>query len=239
VRKFLILLSLLFLGLFLFLAVLELPEMGNSKNPSQVYTADHYLREGVKETGVENIVTAISFNYRGYDTFGGVTLILTVLCSVLAILKQEKRKISYSSIDISCFKSSIVAKTVLTALLPFVVLFAFYTILHSEILPGGGFQGGVLLGSSVIIFTVVFGSTRVMKRTRFKFEGAAIFFFVLVGLVGMIFGANFLTLTIPGISTSYRFLMAQSMLILLQVGFAISIATIFISIFFSMYREEG
>jgi len=240
-KKILILLGLLFLGLFLFLAALELPEMGNPKNPSQIYAASHYLEKGVKETGVENIVTAISFNYRGYDTFGWVVLIFTLLCSVLAILKREKNK-SYSSVEVSRFKPSKIVQTVLAAFLPFLVLFAFYLILYSHVSPGGGFQGGMLLGGSMIIFVVIFGLTTAMKRMpsqlRVFLEGAAILAFALVGLVGVIFGANFLTLIIPGISTSYQLLIAKSMLILLQMGFAISGAAILISIFFSIYREE-
>jgi len=41
------------------------------------------------------------------------------------------------------------------------------------------------------------------SQLRVFLEGAAILAFALVGLVGVIFGANFLTLIIPGISTSY------------------------------------
>ncbi|MBI4743495.1 MAG: hypothetical protein HY776_01500 [Actinobacteria bacterium] len=241
-RKILISLSLLFFGLFLFRTVVELPERDKPDNPSQVYTASHYLKKGVKETGIKNIVTAISLNYRAYDTFGETILIFTALCSVLTIFKREKHKISYSMIDVSHFKSSIIVQTVLTIFLPFSVLFAFYLTLYGTNSVGGGLQGGILLGSSMIIFSIIFGSAKAMDKISYPFwvffEGAAVFTFVLVGLAGIIFGANFLTLIIPGISASYQLLVSKVMLILLQIGFTISSMAILISIFFSMYREE-
>lgn len=241
-KKILILLSLLFFGLFLFRVVVELPEIGNPDNPSQTYTASHYLKKSVKETGIKNIVTAISLNYRAYDTFGETILIFTALCSVLTIFKREKHKINYSMIDVSRFKSSFIVQTVLIVFLPFSVLFAFYLILYGTTSVGGGLQGGILLGNSMIIFSVIFGLAKTMDRISYKFwvffEGAAIFSFVLVGLPGIIFGSDFLNFVIPGVSAGYQLLISKAMLIFLQIGFAISSMAVLVSIFFSIYREE-
>lgn len=42
-------------------------------------------------------------------------------------------------------------------LVPFIQLFGLYVIVHGHYSPGGGFQGGVLLGSSFILLALAFG----------------------------------------------------------------------------------
>ncbi|GLQ19681.1 Na(+)/H(+) antiporter subunit B [Algimonas porphyrae] len=42
-------------------------------------------------------------------------------------------------------------------LIPLIALFAFYVQFHGEYGPGGGFQAGVILSASVILYALVFG----------------------------------------------------------------------------------
>ncbi len=42
---------------------------------------------------------------------------------------------------------SVVARTVSRIMIPFIQLFGIYVIVHGETSPGGGFQGGVILGT--------------------------------------------------------------------------------------------
>jgi multicomponent Na+:H+ antiporter subunit B len=48
--------------------------------------ADLYLREAMPETSVPNIVTAVLASYRGYDTMGETTVILTAGVGVMVVL---------------------------------------------------------------------------------------------------------------------------------------------------------
>jgi multicomponent Na+:H+ antiporter subunit B len=49
-------------------------------------------------------------------------------------------------------------------LLPFIFVFGLYVILHGEVGPGGGFQGGVILAAGFILYGVVFGADELRKR---------------------------------------------------------------------------
>lgn len=49
-------------------------------------------------------------------------------------------------------------------LLPFIFVFGLYVILHGEVGPGGGFQGGVILAAGFILYGLVFGADELRKR---------------------------------------------------------------------------
>lgn len=42
-------------------------------------------------------------------------------------------------------------------LIPLIALFAFYVQFHGEYGPGGGFQAGVILSASVVLYSLIFG----------------------------------------------------------------------------------
>ena len=46
--------------------------------------------EGLKETGVPNIVTAVLASYRGYDTLGETTVVFTAGAGVVALLRRRR-----------------------------------------------------------------------------------------------------------------------------------------------------
>jgi multicomponent Na+:H+ antiporter subunit B len=49
-------------------------------------------------------------------------------------------------------------------LIPFILMFGLYVILHGEVGPGGGFQGGVILAAGFILYGLVFGADELRKR---------------------------------------------------------------------------
>ncbi|MCM8788821.1 MAG: DUF4040 domain-containing protein [Candidatus Omnitrophica bacterium] len=79
--------------LFGFKAFLSLPEFGT---PAVFQFSDapsnRYISSGFKETGAGNIVTAIIFDYRGFDTLGEVTVLFTAILGALAIMRVYSRK---------------------------------------------------------------------------------------------------------------------------------------------------
>lgn len=51
-----------------------------------------YVKNGLKETGAANIVTAVLLDYRGYDTLGEATVLFTAILGALAIIRKKARK---------------------------------------------------------------------------------------------------------------------------------------------------
>ncbi len=71
---------------------LGLPAFSDPNAPIHTHVVPRYLNEGLKETGVPNIVTAVLASYRGFDTLGEVTVVFTAGAGVIALLRRVRRK---------------------------------------------------------------------------------------------------------------------------------------------------
>ena len=58
----------------------------------------------------------------------------------------------------------IIIKTLARVLVPFIQLYALYVIMHGHHSPGGGFQGGVILGASFVLLVLTHGLKDTQKR---------------------------------------------------------------------------
>lgn len=88
---------------------------------------------------------------------------------------------------------SIIVKTTTRLLAPLMLLFGMYIVVTGHLNPGGGFQGGVILGSVFLLFFIAFG----MKEGRFSENMASLvedvnaLLLVGVGLLGILVGKAF------------------------------------------------
>ena len=69
-------------------AAAELPPVGDGSAAPFVHVAPRYIEHGHAETGATNLVTAVLADYRGYDTFGELTVIFTAGLACLLILRS-------------------------------------------------------------------------------------------------------------------------------------------------------
>ena len=79
-------------GAALIYGTMDIPEFGDPNAPAQVHVAPYYIEEGMNDTGVPNIVTAVLASYRGFDTLGEVAVIFTAGIAVLILLGGRKVK---------------------------------------------------------------------------------------------------------------------------------------------------
>ena len=79
-------------GAVLVYGTLGLPGFSDAEAPIHQHVAPRYLNEGLKETGVPNIVTAVLASYRGFDTLGETTVVFTAGVGVVALLRRRGRK---------------------------------------------------------------------------------------------------------------------------------------------------
>lgn len=241
-RRLLVVLALACLGVLFLYIIGNMPPMNNSRTPDKQHVVPRYLEQGEEEGGAPNIITGIILNYRGYDTMGEVTVIFSALCAVVALLDREKRRKSRSAVDVSAVKSSVIIRTVVRVSVPVIILFAVYTILHGETSPGGGFQGGAIVGASIILFTVTFGlpesTDRMPLGARIPMESSAMVAFLSMGFLGLAFGVEFLTYLLPGIHGQAAETIRMLMLMVIEIGIGVGGGIIFISIVFAMIRED-
>ncbi|MDO8885884.1 hydrogen gas-evolving membrane-bound hydrogenase subunit E [Candidatus Oleimmundimicrobium sp.] len=241
-KKGLAIFALLLLWVLLISTVVVLPPMGSPENPTYTHIVPRYLEKGVEEGGAHNIITGIILNYRGYDTMGEVTVIFTALMAVLAVLGRENFLLHTSKAEMSTVEKSIIVKSVARFLTPFIVLFALYIIFHGAESPGGGFQGGAILGASIIIITLTLGLAFVTKKLSLKyrvlFESAGPLGFFIIGMVGILCGQNFLTYLLPCVALAYQDLVRHLLLIIVEIGIGVGGGAIIASIFFAMEKVE-
>jgi multisubunit Na+/H+ antiporter MnhB subunit len=75
------------LAILLFSSVLYLPEFGSFTNKD---VALYYLRNGLMLTGSANIVNAIVWDFRGYDTMGEETVLFAAAMGVYLIIRRKR-----------------------------------------------------------------------------------------------------------------------------------------------------
>jgi multisubunit Na+/H+ antiporter MnhB subunit len=87
-RKVAIAVSLSVFIIFLVVAAFLLHPFGSP--PSEM---DDYIIENTQsETGANSAVTAVVFDYRGYDTLGEATILFTTVTGVVMLFRRKKGK---------------------------------------------------------------------------------------------------------------------------------------------------
>jgi multicomponent Na+:H+ antiporter subunit B len=79
-------------GAVLGYGMLGLPGFSDPQAPIHTHVAPRYLQQGLAETGVPNIVTAVLASYRGYDTLGETIVVFTAGAGVIALLRRRRRE---------------------------------------------------------------------------------------------------------------------------------------------------
>jgi len=131
---------------------------------------------------------------------------------------------------------SIIIKTIVRVLTPFIQIFALYVIMHGHSSPGGGFQGGVILGASYILLGLSFGMNEVKKRFSERllmlFTSLGVFIYAGIGFLCLILGANFLDYGILPIAEPRGMGMLG-----VEIGVGITVMAVMLSIFHNLSAE--
>jgi multicomponent Na+:H+ antiporter subunit B len=107
---------------------------------------------------------------------------------------QEKDK-NMTAVD-DDYGSNIIRKTLVKKLIAFIQIYALYIIIFGELGAGGGFQGGVILGSSMIVYILIFGleegEKRISGKMRSLLSSTGVLIYGGIGLLCVLAGGNFL-----------------------------------------------
>jgi multicomponent Na+:H+ antiporter subunit B len=90
---------------------------------------------------------------------------------------------------------NIIIKCAADIFAPVSLVFGFYVVLHGHLSPGGGFQGGVLVASAVVLIYLAYGYEKTTKIFNMEFirknEALGAIAYSFFALVGLLYGANF------------------------------------------------
>ena len=81
-------------------------------------------------------------------------------------------------------------------MIPLILIFSLYVQFHGEFSAGGGFQAGVIFASAFVLYSLVFGIEKsqsvISLETSQRLMALGLSIYLLVGLIGIMSGANFL-----------------------------------------------
>jgi len=165
---------------------------------------------GVTERHGTDLVTALNFDFRAFDTLGEEFILFGSILGVVLILREmreEQQDPHQEESDEHRFAGASEALRALAlGLIPGLITIGVYIIVHGQLTPGGGFQGGVVLGAGPL---AVFLAGRYLRmkvvapQTLVEIaEAAGAIGYGLVGLGGLVFAGvffkDFLPLGTPG-----------------------------------------
>lgn len=133
----------------------------------------------------------------------------------------------------------IIIRAVARILIPFIQVYALYVIMHGHHSPGGGFQGGVILGASFILYLITHGLEEAKEKMSELKAGLLSTFGILlysgIGLLCLIMGRNYLDY--GGLSTLLKVIPAQARslgILGIEIGVGITVMAIMFSVFFDI-----
>jgi len=165
---------------------------------------------GVTERHATDLVTALNFDFRAFDTLGEEFILFASVLGVVLILRQlrgERERPSQEEADEHQLAGASEALRALAlVLVPALLALGVYIVVHGQITPGGGFQGGVILatGPLAVFLAGRYVRMRILAPHTVVEIGDAVgaMGYGLVGLGGLVFVGiffkNFLPQGIPG-----------------------------------------
>ncbi len=133
----------------------------------------------------------------------------------------------------------LIIQTVCRIMIPLIQLFAFYVIAHGHYSPGGGFQGGCILGASFILMLIAY-DIRWMKKRFSEYKNIllialGVFLYAFIGLTCIFLGAEYLNYSvlhkiIPADPVKVRALGTLG----IEIGVGITVMSVMVSIFLNL-----
>lgn len=185
-------------GALLLWATGDFADFGDPESPASAgRLSSHYIENVVHETKVPNMVTAVLADYRGFDTMFETVVIFVAGIGIIAVLRAfGDAAESAPDAVVDEGDDDLIIRTTCSLVFPVIQLFALYVVAHGHHSPGGGFQGGVMLGASYILLALSCGlpaaKRRLGERRTIVLAAIGVIVFAGWGVVCVLFGGNFL-----------------------------------------------
>jgi multicomponent Na+:H+ antiporter subunit B len=154
---------------------------------------------------VTNMVAAVNFDVRGFDTLGEECILVCAVTGTVVLLRGSRGE------DLTARAGQlpgrpIVQRSDATILIcrvaaTLTLLFGVYMVLHGTVTPGGGFQGGVIAGSSLMLLYLGEGYSawrRIVRSRMFDvLEGGGAFAFAAAAAATLLLGHPMLENILP------------------------------------------
>jgi multicomponent Na+:H+ antiporter subunit B len=157
------------------------------------HVAAYYAVQGTPETGATNLITAILVTYRGLDTLGEVTVLFLAAAIVgLVLARGRHAEQNAAAGNPPAPPAGELLQTGQKLLTPLILLLGASVIVNGHLTPGGGFQGGAILASAILLILLADPVRRFSHRTITALESISGLVFVGMGLLGLALAGGFL-----------------------------------------------
>ncbi len=264
------LIIILLCGGLLAYATTDFPNWGDPTSPAAMHVSAYYIENAVTDTSVPNIVTAILADYRGYDTMFETAVIFSAAIACFLLLriftpkssqsrlyrhiatgitlriepggKLPEKSDTFERIDSSWVPHDLIIKTACRLFIPFIQIFGLYVIAHGHHSPGGGFQGGVILGASILLFAVSNDLRSTISRMGEKLTAflcsAGVFVYAGTGTLCMLLGANFLDYGALASLLGVDPVLARSHgILMVEIGVGMTVMAVMVSLYYILSSD--
>ncbi len=246
---------------------LDFPNWGDPHSPASSHVSPYYITHSISDTSVPNLVTSVLADYRGYDTMFETIVIFAAGIVCIFLLRTFKPVIpdskmyrhtptgltlriekggktpddseQFERIDSEWIPYDLVIRTTCRMIIPFIQIFALYVIAHGHHSPGGGFQGGVILGASLVLFAIGFNLRLALQQIGEKriafFSALGVLIYAGVGGLCMGFGSNFLDYSVLASLLGSDPIMARSHGILfVEIGVGMAVMAVMVMLYYNL-----
>ena len=255
------------LGSVLIYGSLEFPTWGDPASPASSHVSPYYIEKSVEDTSVPNLVTAVLADYRGYDTMFETIVIFAAGIGCIFLLRNFRKEETetrlyrhiptgitlriekggkfpetsavFERIDSVWVPHDFIVKTTCRLIVPFIQIFALYVIAHGHHSPGGGFQGGVILGAAMILYAVAFNLRsairRMSERLTVMLSTLGVFIYAGTGVLCMLLGFNYLDYSALAGVLGVDPVMARSHgILIVEIGVGIAVMAVMVTLYYNL-----
>ena len=202
----------------------------------QTSIADFFIANSKTGGGGTNVVNVILVDFRGFDTFGEITVLGIAglgIYKLIARMKLFMPSADLNGIPWSNDHHPMMLATVSRALLPLALLVSAYIFLRGHNLPGGGFIAGLVTAVALILQYIANGVDFMRERSKLNYQWLISVGLIIAGATGMgswLFGYPFLSswfdyFYLPGVG---KFELASAMIFDLGVYLTVIGSTLLI-----------
>jgi multicomponent Na+:H+ antiporter subunit B len=167
-----------------FLLLVIAAQLGFGHTP--MLAGSDILAGAAQDVGAANIVTAVVFGYRGFDTLGEISILFAAATAAGLVLGHRRAAAADDP------RGGLILAAGAELLFPMLVLVGIYIVIHGHLTPGGGFQGGVVLAAAFFVAVIAEPSKRVNHAAISVIEGLAGAAYIAIGIWALVEDGSFL-----------------------------------------------